>query len=85
MDLTSLVIGGMAVIIAQVFYSIGREDILEVEIIEPESGELVVTEGSRKTFDLLCANCRKFKRHREVEPRVFECTKCNRRTNLRVS
>jgi hypothetical protein len=53
-----------------------------------ESDELVF-EGeengiglSNRKYELSCQTCRKLKAHIEVEPRVFECCKCHRRTYL---
>jgi hypothetical protein len=79
------ILGGMTVILAYVFYSIGKEgEELEGEIFEPPTG-LVVNGVSKHLHQLSCQTCRKIKNHREIEPRVFECTKCKRRTNLKVS
>jgi hypothetical protein len=85
MDMVSFVTGGMTILIACVFYSIGtEEEELEMEIMEPDTG-LVVTEGSRKLYTMYCENCRKQKRHREIAERVFECSRCKRPTDLRIS
>lgn len=32
---------------------------------------------------LMCGTCRKFQKHEEIEPYLFECKKCGRETDLR--
>jgi hypothetical protein len=76
--IVNFVLGGMTVIFAYVFYSMGMED--EEEILEPE---LVVNGLSNKLIVMSCQGCRKLKNHREVEPGVFACVKCHRPTYTR--
>jgi hypothetical protein len=79
----------MTVIMGWVFYSIGKEDEDEedLETVEAEDSKLVVndfSESKGRLHTLYCENCRKKKRHREIRPRVFECTRCKRNTDLRI-
>jgi hypothetical protein len=46
------------------------------------TNNVVVTDFSRKLHQISCQTCRKMKNHREVAPRIFECTRCHRRTDL---
>jgi hypothetical protein len=86
MDMVSFVTGGITVLMTYAFYSIGREDDnLEVEIIELENETgIVVNDSSGRLHNIYCENCRKKKKHRETRPRVFECTRCKRTTDLRI-
>lgn len=71
--------------LAYALFSSNQEDELEVEIIEPEEPRsLIVNELAGRLHTLYCETCRKKKRHREVKPRVFECTRCHRTTDLRI-
>lgn len=49
------------------------EDVKMTGTIEPEG----------RHVELSCQTCRKLKRHREVEPNLFVCTKCRRHIDLR--
>jgi hypothetical protein len=53
---------------------------------EPETErEIVVNDFSGRFVTLSCQTCRKLKRHRELEANLFECVKCKRQTDIRVS
>jgi hypothetical protein len=67
-------IGAMSVLLAYAFFSPSDEEELE------EGNELIVNGLSNKLIPMSCQTCRKIKNHREVEPNVFECVKCHRRT-----
>jgi hypothetical protein len=84
MNWTDFLLGAVTVVIGYVFLSIGLEH--EDTLDEPDISEnnIVVTNLSNKFFQLSCQTCRKIKNHREIAPRVFECSKCKRRTNLNV-
>jgi hypothetical protein len=84
MSWISFITGGMTVIMAYAFISIGsEEEETDMEIIESEEG-LVVTGVSNRLFSMLCPTCRKQKKFREIAPRVFECTRCKRTADLRI-
>lgn len=74
--------GVMSAFIAYALFMHGTEEDLEEEI--EESG-LTVNTVSGRLMELSCQTCRKLKRHREIEDRLFECTKCKRRIDLRRS
>jgi acetyl-CoA carboxylase beta subunit len=79
MSWVSFITGGMTVIMAYAFFSAGSEE--EEELIAEES-DLVISEGSGRHVTLSCQTCRKLKRHREVRPNVFQCTKCKRHVDI---
>lgn len=51
----------------------------EDDILEDEENDGF--EGRHVT--LSCQTCRKLKKHREVEPNLYQCTKCKRHIDLR--
>jgi hypothetical protein len=79
MSWVSFITGGLSVILAYAFFSAGDDE--EVEILEPGNG-LVVNGVSKRFFQISCQTCRKLKNHREIEPNVYECTRCKRVTDL---
>jgi hypothetical protein len=88
MSVVSLITGGMTVILIQVFYAIGKEDEMEVEIIDADETGLVVNDSNNhpgRLFRDYCEGCRKQKQHREIRTRVFECTRCKRIKNFNAS
>jgi acetyl-CoA carboxylase beta subunit len=75
------ILGILTVVIAYAFYDAGREEEVDTE----EESNLVVNDFSRKLYQMSCQTCRKIKNHREVEAKVYECTRCKRRTDLTAS
>jgi acetyl-CoA carboxylase beta subunit len=80
----SFICGGMTVLIAYALFSSDREE--EVETV-PAAGEtdLIVNDFSGRYVTLSCQTCRKLKRHKEIQPNLFQCTKCKRHVDIRVS
>jgi hypothetical protein len=83
MNWISYITGGMTVILAYAFYVVGMEN--EEEELEVEENNLMVSDFSGRYVTLSCQTCRKLKRHKEVEPNLFQCTKCKRHVDIRVS
>jgi acetyl-CoA carboxylase beta subunit len=83
MSWISYITGGMTVILAYAFYAVGMED-GEETLVEAENN-VVVNDFSGRYVTLSCQTCRKLKRHKEVEPNLFQCTKCKRHVDIRVS
>jgi acetyl-CoA carboxylase beta subunit len=83
MSWISYITGGMTVILAYAFYAVGMDD-EEEEMIEEENN-VVVNDFSGRYVTLSCQTCRKLKRHKEVESNLFQCTKCKRHVDIRVS
>jgi hypothetical protein len=88
MNWISFITGGMTVIMAYALFSSNQEDgEVEVEIIDADEGdtmELIVSDSSGRLHAIYCESCRKKKKHREIRPRIFECTRCKRNTDLRI-
>lgn len=83
MSWISYITGGMTVIFAYAFYAVGMED--GEEELEVEENNIMVNDFSGRYVTLSCQTCRKLKRHKEVEPNLFQCTKCKRHVDIRVS
>ncbi|RHW37337.1 hypothetical protein D1B31_16365 [Neobacillus notoginsengisoli] len=57
----------------------------EVPELEPEDDEIEVSDYAGRLVTMSCQTCRKLKRHREVQPNLYQCTKCKREVDLRIS
>jgi acetyl-CoA carboxylase beta subunit len=79
MSWVSFITGGMTVILAYAFFSVGVEEDEEFDVAE---SDLVINEGSGRHVTLSCQTCRKLKRHREIRPNIFQCTKCKRHVDI---
>jgi acetyl-CoA carboxylase beta subunit len=62
-----------------------EEEWEEVEEGPRDQDELEINDFSGRHVTLSCQTCRKLKRHREVEPNLFQCVKCKRHVDLRAS
>jgi acetyl-CoA carboxylase beta subunit len=80
----NFILGGMTVLMGFALFSSSNKDEVEIGIIEPES-ELVVKGPTGRYVTLSCQTCRKLKKHKEVEPNLFQCVKCKRHVDLRAS
>ncbi|WP_419954759.1 hypothetical protein ACN6MT_03090 [Neobacillus niacini] len=83
MSWISYITGGMTVILAYAFYVVGMDD--EEEELLSEENNVGLNDFSGRHVTLSCQTCRKLKRHKEVEPNLFQCTKCKRHVDIRVS
>jgi acetyl-CoA carboxylase beta subunit len=83
MSWISYITGGMTVILAYAFYAVGMDD--EEEELGAVENNVVVNDFSGRYVTLSCQTCRKLKRHKEVEPNLFQCTRCKRHVDIRVS
>lgn len=79
MSWASFITGGLTVLMAYALFSAGTDDEEEFDGVE---SDLVINEGSGRHVTLSCQTCRKLKRHREVRPNVFQCTKCKRHVDI---
>ncbi|CEG26030.1 hypothetical protein [Bacillus sp. B-jedd] len=61
---------------------IGSEQVSDPE---EDEDELEVSDYSGRNVTLSCQTCRKLKRHREVQPNLYQCSKCKRQVDLRIS
>lgn len=57
----------------------------EEEEIEEQGGDMEVHDFQSRHVTLSCQTCRKLKKHKEVEPGIFQCVKCKRHVDIRVS
>lgn len=87
MNWTDFLLGGMSVLLAQAVISIGleTEEITEDMSPAPEPDNVVVNDFSRKRVVLYCEDCRKKQYHKIVQPNLYQCNRCKRTTDLRVS
>jgi acetyl-CoA carboxylase beta subunit len=80
MDWVSIGIGMIGTMFAFALMNNDREEDLEEEM---EDG-LKINDGSAgRHVTLSCQTCRKLKRHKEIEPDLYQCTKCKRHVDLR--
>jgi acetyl-CoA carboxylase beta subunit len=82
MNWISYISGGMTVLLTYAMFTTDEEEVLEVESNETEDN-LVVNDFTGRFVTLSCQTCRKLKKHKEIEPNLFQCTKCKRHTDLR--
>jgi acetyl-CoA carboxylase beta subunit len=87
MNWINFIEGGISVLLAYaMFTSSNDEEEIEMEQDEgDEKSEIVVNDFSSRHVTLSCQTCRKLKKHKEVQPGLFQCTKCKRHVDLRAS
>jgi acetyl-CoA carboxylase beta subunit len=87
MNWVSFISGGMTVLLAYaMFTGDNEEEVIETESETNEVGtDLVVNDSSGRYVTLSCQTCRKLKKHKEVKPNLYQCTKCKRHVDLRAS
>ncbi|MGY3715366.1 hypothetical protein ACWE42_07565 [Sutcliffiella cohnii] len=50
-----------------------------------EDEDVLIHDFQSRYVTLSCQTCRKLKRHKEIENYLFECIKCRRQVDVRVS
>lgn len=83
MSWVSFICGGMTVLISYALFTSKKDE--EVEMI-PVAGTIrndLVVSSSTGRYVLSCQTCRKLKSHKEIEPNLYQCTKCKRYVDLR--
>lgn len=85
MDWTGFFIGGITTMMIYTFYTIGKESEEEELEVEAADGEVEVHDFQARHVTLSCQTCRKLKRHKEIEPNLYQCVKCKRHVDLRAS
>jgi hypothetical protein len=78
------IMGGMSVMLAYALFSSGQGE--EESGLYPEGTSVEnvsVNDFSGRHVILSCQTCRKQKRHKEIEPNLYQCTKCRRHIDLR--
>ncbi|MDX5476612.1 MAG: hypothetical protein LPK00_13840 [Bacillaceae bacterium] len=71
------------VLITTFAFSLFKEKDFDFE--EDVQQDLELNDATGRHVTLSCQSCRKLKRHKEIEPGLFECVKCKRRSDVRVS
>lgn len=83
MEWVSFMTGVIGTAFAFALFTSHQEDEIEMDPIVEE--ELKVNDFSGRHVTLSCQTCRKLKRHKEVEPNLYQCLKCKRHVDLRAS
>jgi acetyl-CoA carboxylase beta subunit len=81
MDVVSLVSGGIISLFAYVLFT--QEQEIEDDGLEEMDEEVEVNDFSSRYVTLSCQSCRKLKKHKEIQPDLFQCVKCKRHVDLR--
>lgn len=87
MDLISFTTGLLSAVFAYALFS-QDNDTDSDDTIEDEDDieELVINDGSPgRHVTMSCQTCRKLKKHKEVKPNLYQCSKCKRHVDLRAS
>lgn len=83
MDLISFSTGLLSAVFAYALFS-QKEEVIEDLEEELEQEELVINDGfTGRHVTMSCQTCRKLKKHKEVEPNLYQCCKCKRHVDLR--
>lgn len=55
----------------------------ELEVIADIENDIEYEDTTGRNVTMMCVTCRKQKRHKEIEPDLYECTRCKRQVDLR--
>lgn len=80
MSITSFIVGFMAACLIGSFFNDDKPE--KEEVYEDE---IKIHDYPGRKLILSCQTCRKLKNHMEVEPGLFQCVKCKRKVDIRVS
>jgi acetyl-CoA carboxylase beta subunit len=80
MDWVGVGVCMIGAMLAITLISISEEEEFEEEL--DEEG-ITINDPSNKSVILSCQTCRKLKKHKEIEPYLFQCAKCKRHVDLR--
>ena len=84
MSWVSFICGGITVLITYSLFTGERDEEDEMIPIAGAIGNnLVVSSSTGRYVTLSCQTRRKLKRHKEIEPNLYQCTKCKRHVDLR--
>lgn len=78
LELTSFVSGVLSAAFTYALFTSKKLD--PVEVMEDGFED---EETTGRSVTMMCVTCRKQKRHKEIEPDLYECTRCKRRIDLR--
>lgn len=86
MDWVSFISGGLVTAFTFGLFASEKEDD-EVDEMEQDHEEdedgLIVNGHVGRNVTLSCQTCRKLKKHKEIEPNLYQCMKCKRHVDLR--
>lgn len=86
MSWISFITGGVTVLFVYALFTSNEEEEMELAEAEDETElNMVVNGPSGRLVTLSCQTCRKLKRHKEIQPNLFQCTKCKRHVDIRAS
>lgn len=86
MNWVSFISGGVAVLFAYALFTSNEDEELGLAVEEDETElNMVVNGPSGRFVTLSCQTCRKLKKHKEIQPNLFQCTKCKRHVDIRAS
>ena len=83
MEWFSFTIGLLTAATAYAVLKDGEDLEEEVEVGSEEENEVPINESQTRHVILSCQTCRKQKKHKELEPDLFQCVKCKRHVDLR--
>jgi acetyl-CoA carboxylase beta subunit len=84
MDWDGFVSGVVFSLFVYALFSSKEDDVDEEDVIL-EHDDVEIHDFQSRHVTLSCQTCRKLKRHKEVEPNLFQCVKCKRHVDLRAS
>lgn len=87
-DWVSFISGSVMTVFVYGLFASGKEDEEDYENEDYEdededNDEVEINYFKGKTAIMSCQTCRKLKKHSEVKPNLWQCTKCKRHTDLR--
>jgi acetyl-CoA carboxylase beta subunit len=82
MSWVSFITGGMTVLMVYALFSSAQEEDLVIED-DNQDADLIVNGPTGRHVTMSCQSCRKLKKHKEIEPNLYQCTKCKRHVDLR--
>lgn len=86
MDLMSFTTGLLSALFAYALFSQNEANVNDDVEEEVEEETLVINDGSTgRHVTMSCQTCRKLKKHKEVQPNLYQCCKCKRHVDLRAS
>jgi hypothetical protein len=81
MNFVSYVTGAMTVLLAYAMFTSHEEE--ETELVEGESeSSFAGNDFTGRYVTISCQTCRKLKKHKEIQPNVFQCVKCKRHVDI---
>jgi acetyl-CoA carboxylase beta subunit len=81
MDLVSAIAGGIGTLFAYFLFAANHDE----DNIEEDDEEIEINDFATRHVTMSCQTCRKLKRHKEINPNLYQCVKCKRHVDLRAS